>query len=368
MVQLLSDPTLSASEPAQARGTDAAEAGSHVVEQDGLMTREEHAQKTRELLLKRGLARAPKRGWSMTGYEGENQLPQAAVPWPTASHGGPKATIPENSPLNSSPAASVQGSPLLAPVVGGRPAVRAVELTRRPKMPPPRRSYSVMDYEPLPPGQPRPSSRLTLLDLPPELFYTLLDFLDPIDGVCLGLAHSSLYSVHKKKYGTVPLSSRYSGPNDMEWAWRGAGPLLLRPEGRQQPEQSQQPQRRRELDRLRVKGQVYCRKCGVLRCELHRHLKDWMGEGYEYCEIRRKFGAPADADAKPYCYMSSPKHPQRCGRHGGVKEGSKMEERPACGKTSWSASSSASASSASASASALERVLDDEDSHWGKAC
>ncbi|KAJ2977103.1 hypothetical protein NQ176_g4562 [Zarea fungicola] len=58
---------------------------------------------------------------------------------------------------------------------------------------------------------------------------------------------------------------------------------------------------------------------GISRCELHRHLKSWMGDGYEYCEIKERFGTPAPDGAKSYCYMSSPTDRHRCGRHGGLK-------------------------------------------------
>lgn len=185
-----------------------------------------------------------------------------------------------------------------------------VHIPIRPKLPPPRRSYSVQDYEPLPPLQPKPSSRMTILDLPSELHYTLFDFLDPIDGVCFGLAHPRLHDIAKRKYGQqVSLASRYSGPNDMEWAWRGAGPLV-------RSNTDGLAARGHEESKLRPKGQVYCRKCGISRCELQRHLKEWMGEGREYCEIKKIFGRPAGEDAKTYCYMSSPKNPGRCGRHG----------------------------------------------------
>ncbi|RDA86765.1 hypothetical protein CP532_1963 [Ophiocordyceps camponoti-leonardi (nom. inval.)] len=252
-----------------------------------------------ELALKRGLMRAPtRRGRSMTtdSGDGQHQQQQRRIV-------DRQASIPEDGLL-----------------------VRDVVVARghhhhhnynstppRPRLPPPRRSYSATDKEPEP--EPTTSSSqywrrakmMTLLDLPSEVLYQLFDHLDPLDGVCLGLAHPRLYAIQRRKHGPVSLDSRYAGPNDMEWAWRGAGPPLLRRSGW-------------------LRGQVYCRKCGVSRCELHRHLKDWMGRGYEYCEIRRMFGRPAGGDARPYCFMSSPKKPDRCGRHHvdggrGVKRG-----------------------------------------------
>ena len=256
--------------------------------------------------MKRGLMRAPRRGWSMTEYQGEVSAPQ--VPHTMAKQSAREASIPEHSALPSSETP-------IPPTAATPGAVESLEtqltqLPRRPKMPPPRRSYSVMDYEPPAPNQPKPSTRMTLLDLPSEVHYLFCDYLDPIDSVCFGLAHSKLYAIHRRKYGTVSLASRYSGPNDMEWAWRGAGPLVRSSSSMAQQDAS-------ELAKLRTKGQVYCRKCGISRCELHRHLKEWMGPGKEYCEIRATFGKPPGEDAKTYCHMSSPKNPHRCGRHGG---------------------------------------------------
>lgn len=161
---------------------------------------------------------------------------------------------------------------------------------------------------------------MTILDLPSETHYDLFDFLDPIDGVCLGLAHSKLYAIHRRKYGKVPLCSRYHGPNDLEWAWRGAGPLIW-------PRQQTDDGKGSRLNQLRVRGQVYCRKCGIRRCELHRHLKGWMGAGYEYCDIAEMFGKPAGQDVKDYCFRVSPNNGDRCGRHGGKKTPVVAEEK-----------------------------------------
>ncbi|KAI9167668.1 hypothetical protein HJFPF1_03801 [Paramyrothecium foliicola] len=265
-----------------------------------MMTREEHAQRIRELNMKRGIMRAPRRGWSLTDYQGDHVAGHHLSQPATAV-----AVIPENEPLamSKAPSPTSPSTPIQE---------KTIQLPQRPKLPTPRRSYSVTDHEPIPHGQPRPSARLGLLDLPSELHYNLFDFLDPIDGACLGLAHSKLYAIHRRKNGKVPLCSRYSGPNDMEWAWRGASPLV-------HPVTTPASVKERELEQLRVKGQVYCRKCGISRCELHRHLKDWMGADYQYCEIKQIFGKPAGDEAKPYCFMSSPKNPHRCGRHGGKK-------------------------------------------------
>ncbi|OAA42141.1 hypothetical protein NOR_04990 [Metarhizium rileyi] len=312
MVQLLlSDPALSSNgDGASAfEKPDEFAVASAMNQGAGTMSREEHAQRAKELNMKRSRMRTPRRGWSLTDFQGDQDKSMLHYHPHYISQVNRHAPIPENAVLQSStvrpssPAASSLSS--ASSTVGP-----LVHLPRRPKMPPPRRSQSVTDKEPEPRDQPRFSANMNLLDLPSELHYALFDFLDPIDGACLGLAHSRLYSIHLRKNGKVSLSSRYSGPNDMEWAWRGAGPLLQR-------EKSDPTRSLKALDSLRVKGQVYCRKCGISRCELHRHLKDWMGSEYEYCEIRKTYGGRADEAAKAYCYMSSPKKPNRCGRHEG---------------------------------------------------
>lgn len=268
----------------------------------------------RELIMKRSVMRTtPRRGWSLSDYQGDQYQSMPHHHPHYASQVSRQAPIPENAVLQQpagrpdSPASSA--SPSASSAAGGQP----VEIPRRPKMPPPRRSHSVTDKEPEASIQPPLSARVNLLELPSELHYALFDFLDPIDGACLGLAHPRLYSIHRRKNGKVPLCSRYSGPNDLEWAWRGAGTLVRR-EPCNAVSSSGKP-----LEQLRVRGQVYCRKCGISRCELHRHLKDWMGSAYEYCEIRKAYGRPAGDSAKSFCFMSSPKNPHRCGRHGGKK-------------------------------------------------
>ena len=171
--------------------------------------------------------------------------------------------------------------------------------------PVPLRSYSVMDYEPIPFTH-RPGMTLHLVHLPPELHYAIFDFLDPIDSVCLALTSRHFYAVHWKMHGKVSLASRREGPNDMEWVWRHAGPFLLNRGGVGGGHNN--------LAMLSVRGQVYCRKCRTARCELHKHIKEWMGPGREYCVVTEKFGPEPPASAKGFCYRSSPRHPNRCGR------------------------------------------------------
>jgi hypothetical protein len=333
MVQVYTDPNF------PHHGSSATQdKGEAATGQEGrIMSREEHAQRMRELNLKRGLKKAPRRGWTVTDYPSSNNSEAHFAP-ASASAAGPHTivspqqperheSIPEHAAVSHTSAGAPSSSSPCAAVPTTTEQQHQQQLPVRPKLPTPRRSYSVQDYEPVaPPNQPRPSSRFTILDLPAELHYSLCDYLDPIDSVCFGLAHSKLYAIHRRKYGTVPLSSRYSGPNDMEWAWRTHGPLARASTF----DSSSSPSSDKtisastaggELVRMRVKGQVYCRKCGISRCELHRHLREWMGDGWEYCEIKSRFDRPAADHAKTYCYMSSPKNPHRCGRHGGKKTG-----------------------------------------------
>ncbi|KAI0179189.1 hypothetical protein GGR52DRAFT_535247 [Hypoxylon sp. FL1284] len=180
-------------------------------------------------------------------------------------------------------------------------------LLKRPALPGPLRSYSVTDVEPVPFTQ-QPGVALTLEDMPPELHYAIFDFLDPIDSTCLGLTNTHFYSIHKRMHGKVTLSARREGPNDMEWVWRNAfysGPFVP----------SSGSGHQNSLAMLSPRGQVYCRKCRTARCELHNHIREWIGEGREYCDVSQKFGSAAPENARAFCYRSSPRHPHRCGRH-----------------------------------------------------
>ncbi|KAI1438460.1 hypothetical protein GGR50DRAFT_432510 [Xylaria sp. CBS 124048] len=171
----------------------------------------------------------------------------------------------------------------------------------------PHRSYSVMDVEPIPFTH-KPGATLQLGHLPPELHYAVFDFLDPIDSVCLALTAKHFYAIHWTMRGKVSLAARREGPNDMEWVWRNAGPFLF----------NRGVSKENSLAMLSPRGQVYCRKCRTARCELHKHIKDWIKDrmgNVEYCAVTEKFGPPAQEDAKGFCYRSSPRHPNRCGRH-----------------------------------------------------
>ncbi|KAI1284067.1 hypothetical protein F5Y07DRAFT_393999 [Xylaria sp. FL0933] len=187
------------------------------------------------------------------------------------------------------------------------------------QQPTPPRSYSVMDYEPVPFTH-RPGTTLQLSHLPAELHYALFEFLDPIDSVCLALTSRHFYAVHWALHGKVSLASRRSGPNDMEWVWRhAAGPFLYPAPHGSHSRGGVVAGGQNSLAMLSPRGQVYCRKCRTARCELHKHIKEWMqktaGRELEYCVVTEKFGPGAARDAKGFCYRSSPRHPNRCGRH-----------------------------------------------------
>ncbi|KAK4126692.1 hypothetical protein N657DRAFT_640556 [Parathielavia appendiculata] len=196
---------------------------------------------------------------------------------------------------------------------------------RRPPLGPSRRSYSVTDQELLSRRRRPAVDGLTLTDLPAELHYAIFDFLNPIDSTCLGLTNKHFYTIHRRLHGTVPLTARRDGPNDLEWAWHLAGNIVRKNPSVVVAEDSKDAQtgplkglgqeERNALSKLRVRGQGYCRMCGVTRCQLHKHIQEWLGEGFEYCSVRQKFGPVAPEGAKSYCYMSKPGDPRRCGRH-----------------------------------------------------
>ncbi|KAH6652652.1 hypothetical protein BKA67DRAFT_536382 [Truncatella angustata] len=261
--------------------------------------------------------RKPRRAFSSNDYP----LPSPGSSLPVSAAGSPALRSNEansyfslqptasNSALSSIPGTPTE-SPNTAPNINVASALSSRYATAvshplapRPELHGPQRSYSVMDYVPLPVLQ-RPGEKLQLVHLPPELHFAIFDFLDDLDSTCLGLTSRHFYYIHRRMRGTIPLSTRRDGPNDMEWIWRLAGPLIAKGHSEESAVNSVLP-----------RGQVYCRKCGVSRCELHKHMQEWMGPGYEYCEVRQKFGPMAPADAKRNCYRSSPRHPHRCGRH-----------------------------------------------------
>jgi len=213
-----------------------------------------------------------------------------------------------------------------APAPAETEAERARPPARRPPLGPPRRSYSVTDKQPIPRRHKHSLTRLAFQDLPAELHFSIMDFLDPIDSVCLGLTNKHFYTIHRKLHGTVPLATRRSGPNELEWAWHLAGNIVRtnpaavvdsKDAARTETEalKGLGEEEKNALSKLRVRGQGYCRMCGVTRCQLHKHIQEWMGDQFEYCSVKQKFGPVAPEGAKSYCYMSKPGNAKRCGRH-----------------------------------------------------
>jgi len=260
-------------------------------------TREDHMSKEHNLL--RGQIRAPRRSQTHDNY---------GVPQPLkAIHSFiQNFRVTEPMPPASPPAPSTE----TAQTPNKEQALRP-----RPNLGHRRRSYSVTDKEPTP----VPSSGLELMDLPAELHFVILDNLDSIDSVCLGLANKHFYSIHRRLRGTVPLSARRHGPNELEWAFHLAGAKTRgetpRSTGLYHAETAWSEKEKRTLSSLRVRGHGYCRKCGITRCSLHKHIQSWMGDEAEYCSVKQKFGQAAPEGAKAYCYMSKPGDPSRCGRH-----------------------------------------------------
>lgn len=117
--------------------------------------------------------------------------------------------------------------------------------------------------------------------------------LEPIDSVCMGLAARKLYMVHRSLFGSVPLNVN-----------RGAScvssldsnPSLFLPKA------------------LR---KLSCPKCEGQRCELHHHIKEWIGSGLEYCAVSQVFRPKAPHNAVRWCFRNIPKRTKICGRHDG---------------------------------------------------
>ncbi|KAI1380930.1 hypothetical protein F4677DRAFT_441260 [Hypoxylon crocopeplum] len=276
--------------------------------ESSVMVLQQHKGSSKEAGSKSALSRAPRRAFSSTDYPASVnaaialQRQRLLTPGPAT----PRESAETDSYFDLEPhgAKPQAASPIPASPLGPNHAQ-----AKRPALPAPLRSYSVTDVEPVPFTH-QPGVALTLEDLPPELHYAIFDFLDPIDSTCLGLTSTHFYSIHKRMHGKVALSARREGPNDMEWVWRNAfisGPFVA----------SSGVGKQNSLATLSPRGQVYCRKCRTARCELHNHIREWIGgnDDNEYCVVSQKFGRAAPVNARAFCYRSSPRHPHRCGRH-----------------------------------------------------
>lgn len=118
-----------------------------------------------------------------------------------------------------------------------------------------------------------------LATIPTELHYMIFSHLDPIDSTCLALSNSHMYSIHTSLHGKVPLNTRRKAASPLE-RWKGN-----------------------------------CRQCGNHKCQLYRHLKDWMPREYEYCAVQQVYLQEAEEGAERSCYRSNPSKPGFCGRH-----------------------------------------------------
>lgn len=182
--------------------------------------------------------------------------------------------------------------------------------------------YFVTGYLSLP--CPDNTSRFAITKLPPELIFIIFDKLDRIDSTCLGLSSKHLYAIYRRDHDTVPLSCRRIGPNKLEWVWYNISQL------RQKRDKAALRTRFPNTDDITlIDDLIFCRFCGVCRCELHRHLSSWMeaSQGYpEYCSVSEKFGPPACNEASKFCYLRNPRSLCICGRHSlGRSWGAKVE-------------------------------------------
>lgn len=295
-----------------------------------MMTREEHMLKEQSLRMLS--TRNPRRSQTTHEYQGPRMASldaitsflQQAVSLVQPTTPGQLETVIEAPLAEISRPSSPIPQPVVAPEAAARP--------QRPTLGKPRRSYSVMDYEPVPHHQRPSTSNLTFSTLPAELHFAIFDKLDPIDSTCLGLTNKHFYDIHRRLRGSVRLSARRDGPNDMEWTWHlactvkqglpinPATPTTTNTLGSGSTDGAGAGGSS-NLAALRVRGQGLCRKCGVSRCELHKHIgAEWMPAGHEYCTVQDKWRPAAAEGAKSYCYLSSPKNPNRCGRHRVRKE------------------------------------------------
>lgn len=135
-------------------------------------------------------------------------------------------------------------------------------------------------------NNPQPDTSASLSGLPTELTVMVYKNLDVIDAVCLGLTSSRHYGIYRDLFGTgVKLNTRRIGQaGTVERSWE-------------------------------VVGKDLCGHCGSYRCQLYRHINDWMGSNFEYCLLKENFGACAKEGARESCYRNKPSKPRRCGRH-----------------------------------------------------
>lgn len=176
-----------------------------------------------------------------------------------------------------------------------------------------------------------PKTRVpTLEGLPVELHKAIFERLDVIDSTCLGLTNKRFYNIHRSLHGTVPLATRRDGLNYVEQAWQtsaGFGSIsslmagmaaavsiaLVLP-ATMAPTTGNMVGRF-NLGKVRTRVRAPCTTCSFLRCELHKHIKDWFGKEFEYCTVREKFVSLAEEEAPELCCGNSPDDDCVCIRH-----------------------------------------------------
>ncbi|RFN43278.1 f-box domain-containing protein [Fusarium flagelliforme] len=108
-------------------------------------------------------------------------------------------------------------------------------------------------------GKPRHERSLKpihpLHNLPPELKMCIFDHLDPIDSTSLGLSSRHMYPTYRRRF-LKPLPLHQSGGGQLALRWQDRA-----------PRRGTKPTR------------PFCWKCGPNRCELHRHIQDFVGRG-----------------------------------------------------------------------------------------
>ncbi|KXH37463.1 hypothetical protein CSIM01_06231 [Colletotrichum simmondsii] len=168
---------------------------------------------------------------------------------------------------------------------------------------------------------------LTITDLPPELHHSIIDFLDPIDSTCLGLASRYFYALHRRRHGTVHLSTRRPRPDDREWARRPVAALLTLESNNIKTAKTivADPPDNATVTTLTYEQPIFlpqprppywCEKCGLERCELQRHIRDWFPRDHEYCTISEKYvRLGLHREKEEFCHRRSPRNSSLCGKH-----------------------------------------------------
>ncbi|RYC54931.1 hypothetical protein CHU98_g11282, partial [Xylaria longipes] len=124
-----------------------------------------------------GIHVPPRRAFTTSEY----LLPTAPVSRAATPSASPRQSMAPDSDSQLSVAHLTPISPCLSPVPPMPSGGDHRALQRPPQQPAPHRSYSVMDYEPVPFTH-QPGTKLQLAHLPAELHYAIFDFLDPIDS------------------------------------------------------------------------------------------------------------------------------------------------------------------------------------------